>query len=132
MRGGKVRTRAAHMVAPPPEDRFPQLTRIFGMLCLISSPVWATLLLFPTSAYGPGTALLIFPAVIVASALITSRVAKGNQFLREVMLVGLAIRFLATSLFLQLYFKVWTQGGDLLSYYGNAGVIFHEFYRRLR
>jgi len=128
MRGGKLRTRVAHAVQRPAEDSLTELTHIFGILCLISAPVWATLLLFPNSYYGPGTAVLTFPAVIIASALVTSRVAKGNQFLREVMLVGMAIRFVSTAVFLQVYFRVW-DGGDLLGYYEHTGDIFHEFYR---
>lgn len=123
-----MNARIPRLQTPPANDRLLELTHIFGMLCLISSPVWATSLLFPNPGFPPGTAMLTFPALIALSLFLTSRVAKKDLFLREVMLVGLAIRFLSTALFFQLYFRVWG-GGDLDGYYGRAAIIFNDFYR---
>lgn len=114
--------------SPVVRDRFRDLTHIFGMLCLLSSPMWVMTLLFPSPDYPPGTAVIVFPALILIQLFLVARFAKKDQFLREAMLTGLAIRSISTALFFQLFFHIWNGAADLMGYYSHAVQIFDEFY----
>jgi hypothetical protein len=129
MKGRSKATKGATNLRLHQSDRLLEVTHIFGMLCLISSPVWAIMLLFPNGAFPPGTGMLTFPGLIALQLFIISRVAKRDGFLKEVMLVGMAIRFISTALFLWLFFGVWHGAADLVGYYDKATQISTEFYR---